>query len=181
MCGTNDGWCRRNRPEIFFDPLLRHGCIKIAHDRQGEIVRCVVGREEVLHLHKSGRTNMVVASENRMSVGMSWGIEILSEQNAAQPVRLVFDSLATLVLNHRFLIVQSLLGESLPKSGQAVRLRPKCVLQTAGRRRLEEVRLVRSGIRPSLAYREIRAQKIYGQFPLFKSRAVFIRHTVRPC
>ena len=107
------------------------GLVEIAGDDQREVVRRVVGAEELGHLVHRGRFQVLVPADDGPGIGMAGGIEVLVDQLVPAAVGLVLRGLAALVADDFALVLEVLLRERVSQRGDAVGFQPEHVFEVA--------------------------------------------------
>ncbi len=135
---------RRNRPEVFFDPRLDLGWIKIPGHAQGSVVGCIVQLEELGHVFLGGGRQIVHAADHRPAVGVPFGEHHFEQNLARLGVRSVF-ALTFFVFNHVALVVELFLGHGGKQKAHAVGFEEQGHLQLIRRDVLPVVRAILVG------------------------------------
>ena len=157
--------------EVLLDELLRLCRVEVAGDHEREVVRRVVGPEELLHVVERGRRKVLVAPDDGPGVGVLGRVEVLEDQLERPPVRPVLEPLSPLVLHDVALVVEVLLRQEVHQRQEAVRLEPKDPLEVSRRHGDEIVRpiVVRRAVDAPFA--EVRAH-LLGDVQVLLRRAL---------
>ena len=112
--------------------------VEVPGDDEGQVVRRVVGLEEVLDVLERRRRQVLMAADDGPGIGVARREEVLRDELEPAPVGRVLEALAPLVLDDVPLVVELLLGEGVGQGREPVRFEPEDELE-AGRRDGDEV------------------------------------------
>ena len=105
--------------------------VEIAGDDQRQVVRRVVGPEELGHLVDPGRFQVLVPADDGPGIGMAGGVEVLVDQLVPAAVGLVLRGLPAFVADDLALVLEVLPRERVRQRGDTVRFQPEHVFEVA--------------------------------------------------
>jgi hypothetical protein len=147
----------RDGAEVFLDEALGLGRVEVAGDDEREVVRRVVGAEELAHVVERGGREVFVEADDVGLVGVARRVEVLHEELEPAAVGLIFEPLPALVLDHVALVVELLFGQRVGERGEAVGLDPEEVFEVARGHGGEVVGAILVGRAVDAALEEVRA------------------------